>query len=479
MRLALAFAVATTACGAEELVLRPVLDHPTDSDSSVLPELDTLPLTIAHAGAADDLVSQTFVRGEAIELAGTTFASDLVIHLSGRVGGSEVAYGRTCVFAVTPDRPLPTPHLFFSRSVKFAALALTARTRTGGRALTDHDGRAIIVGGDADATQPQLDVERFDPRTGVWAVLGRLAARRAVSSAALGVSTSRIAVLGGSPDGITGAAFVELLELDNPTERRIERLSDSHLGRTELTTTELTDGRIVAIGGRRPEDAAVSGAITTVEEIPGTVEIRELRARLAHPRVHHTATRLGDDVGAPVLIVGGLDAAGQPVAIAELFKPLSEDLASPTTFAWPMVVPRSRHHATIMPDGSVLIVGGIDAAGQPVRLLERFSIDAGFTAAGELPPGAGIVDVTATTLPDGRILLTGGRLALDGAPIDDAFIARLDPLDGAVDVVQTDKLAIPRAGHAATLVCDGTIIIAGGGSADLVERYNPPQLGRR
>jgi hypothetical protein len=88
--------------------------------------------------------------------------------------------------------------------------------------------------------------------------------------------------------------------------------------------------------------------------------------------------------------------------------------------------------------------------------------------------------MSATVLPDGRVLITGGRITPDGPPVDSAFIVRLDPFDGSVDTVATDRLAVPRSGHQATLLCDGTVLIAGGtnGQASF-ERYNPPALGRR
>jgi hypothetical protein len=144
-----------------------------------------------------------------------------------------------------------------------------------------------------------------------------------------------------------------------------------------------------------------------------------------------------------------------------------------------MIVPRHHHQAVRLPDGSVLVIGGIDENGMPTRQLELFGLDTGFVDAGQLPENAGLVDFAATTLPDGRVLLTGGR-TLDGVVTSNSFIARLDPFDGTVDVVPTDRLSIARAGHQATLLCDGTVLIAGGTATQTeYERYNPPAAGRR
>ena len=82
----------------DSVVLTPVIDRPTDSDSAPS-ALDTVTVTVAHAGSADDLVSASFAGGQPLELTGVPFADDLVIHLSGQIGGSEIAYGRTCTFA--------------------------------------------------------------------------------------------------------------------------------------------------------------------------------------------------------------------------------------------------------------------------------------------------------------------------------------------------------------------------------------------
>jgi hypothetical protein len=289
--------------------------------------------------------------------------------------------------------------------------------------------------------------------------------------ALVGTAPPRVVVIGGAA-GSDGAKFVEVVD-----ERRIDKIDVPEMARVDLTATSLTDGRIIVVGGNPPGQPPVND-IDEVSERDAALEVRRLPTGLAVARSGHTATRLGDDVGAPVLIAGGVDAAGAPVVPAELFKPLSEEVVP--TFSPPMKFPRHHHVATLMPDGSVLIIGGLDAAGAPVITLELFSVDGGFTTVGNLPGGAGVIDFATTTLPDGRILLTGGRSAPGGDPLDTAYIARLNPLDGSVDVVPTDHMAIRRAGHQALGLCDGTVLVTGGNPQEpLVERYNPPPVARR
>ena len=483
MRVVLALiGVAVTGCSTTAPTIQLVVDGPFGDPDAIADGLDDLTLAIAHEGDAADLVSQSAAPGRAIDLAGVPFADDLVVHLTGRIGGDDVAYGRTCSFAFTAAGTVDDPHLFFARNVKFASVASTTFARRGGQAITYHDGSGVLLGGVGADGMPVRAVERFDPRTGATSNFTTIEARTGAVTALLGLGpSSRIAVIGGNVAG-TGAAFLELVEADAARGQAVDRIDDAAgaMAREGLTATALTDGRVVVIGGAAP-GGLPSGTLALITSVAGAVEIKTLRAVLAVPRVGHTATRLGDGVGAPVLIAGGLDGTGQPIAVAELFHPLSSDLAVPTTFAPHMVVPRSGHLARLMPDGSVLIIGGIDATGAPVRTLERFSLDTGFVAVvGALPATAGVIGASATTLPDGRILLVGGTIPPATTAVDVAFIARLDVTDGSVDVVATDRLAVPRTNHQAMSLCDGTVLVSGGtDTSDLVERYNPPALGRR
>ncbi len=481
-RLAAAGALALAACSDSTVSLAPVIDLPSgDSDATAAP-LDSITLSVAHAGGAD-LVSHMFQNGQPLELPGAPFGNDLVVHMTGFVGQSTVGYGRTCMLKIAPGATPPAPHLFFSRITQFATIDAMPAARIGGLGVA-YQGGALLVGGAASDMTSVAEVERFDPATGKLSSVAPVMPRTHPVGALLGSSPSRVVVLGGSvtggASGMDGARFIEVVDAQS-----VERQDNGDMARVDLTATSLTDGRVVVIGGSPPSGGAPVGAIEIVTQLANlSLDVRTIGATLAIPRSRHTATQLGDDVGAVVLIAGGLDATGMPVATAELFKPLSEELSNPTLdpkgFHAQMIVPRSEHTAMLMPDGSVLIIGGFDALNQPVATLELFSVDGGFVAAGALPAGAGLVDFTATALPDGRILITGGREVRDGPAVTTAYIARLNSIIGAVDVVATDHLAVARAGHQAVVLCDGTVLISGGTTVPLpAERYNPPPDGRR
>ncbi len=472
--------MALAACGPDDVIVAPVVDGPAPgSDAAAFPDLDEVVITLAREGSASDLLSASFSRGETIELRGAPEGDALVVHLTGRLNGGDVAYGRTCAFALDSEEPPPTPHLWFARTVKWGDLdASPAAARRGGRAIAYRDGSALFLGGDDASNLPVTALERFDPATGTLTTVEDVFSRRNATLAAIG--DGRVIVLGGV-DSLSGMASsrLEVIEIDGGGTARVDPSDHAGLARADATAVTLSDGRVVVFGG-----GPVGGApLAEPVEIAGdgaTVAVRELRATMAVPRRGATATRLSDDLGAPVLIAGGLDGAGAPVAQAELWRPLREDFADPFTFAPAMRVPRARHTAVRMPDGSVLVVGGVDTTGLPVRAMELFTVDGGFADAGLLPPGAGVVDASVTTLPDGRVLISGGRETIGGDPVAGAYIINLDPLDGSVDAVTTDRLTMARAGHAAARMCDGTVVLLGGTPlASPVERYEPPPLGRR
>ena len=111
-----------------------------------------------------------------------------------------------------------------------------------------------------------------------------------------------------------------------------------------------------------------------------------------------------------------------------------------------------------MPNGTVLIFGGLDAAGEPTATAEVID-----PVAGSVTPTAPLAlraraRHSATLLTDGRILFAGGEASGDH-PISAAEL--WDTATGSVVVVPT-PLAMDRLGHAATLLPNGSVLISGG-----------------
>ncbi len=467
--------VAVAGCGDPAAEVAPVIDLPAaGSEADPMLTIDAVELSVARAGDEAPLLSASFARGEPLVLAGVPAEDDLVIHLVGRAGDVDVAYGRTCRFALSLDEPAPAPHLWFTRIVRWAdAAPPVVPDRRGGAAWTTADDTLAVALGEA-ADGPVSTVEVFDPSGATWRGTAEVLPRRGGTLAPLG--DGRAVIVGGRDPGGAAMRAVEIVDPLAAVDG-VDTIDDPRLGLDGTAAVAVGDGEVVVIGGR--DDAGPVAAAWRIRVgDDGQVEPpRQLVSTLATPRAGHTLTRLSDDLGAPVVVIGGVDAAGEPVATAELYRPLGQ--AFSPGFAPPMVVARSRHVAARMPDGSVLVAGGVDATGAPVTTLERFTIDGGFVVAGELPAGAGLVDAALTELPDGRVLLSGGRTDEGAAPVELAYVIRLDPLDGSVDVIETDDLDAARAEHVAAVLCDGTVLAVGGDGASTADRYQPPPAGRR
>lgn len=464
MRRAVVIAVLTVvACGEQRISFQPIIDlPPASSDAYPLDDVDTLKLSVAESGEDDDIASKTGTPESPPVLDGVPFGEDLVLHLSGETAGVEIAYGRSCPFAVPGDTL--EPHLYFSRIVKWGETADPFEpTRTRGHAYPFACGAVIVEG-----ATPGLPIEMFDAVVGDFQLLQASLLQR-TDTVLVAFPGGRALIIGGF-DG--GGRRVQVVELFDPGIALVEEDVGPQV--TEHAAATLFDGSIIVAGGRS-ETTVTGEAWQFVLNEAGRLENPTiLFNEMITPRAGHTMTRLRD-LGTDVLIVGGRDTSDNPVAQAELYRPSQEAFLPVASLQFP----RYGHKAVQMPDGVVLIVGGF--APSPVRELEIYdAVEGVFKSAGDMPAGAGLTELSVTRLPDDRILLAGGRDEM-GRKVATVHIARLDPIDRRVIVVATDAMDVPRAGHTAVLLGDGTVLVVGGtdDASARAERYNPPSEGRR
>ncbi len=158
-----------------------------------------------------------------------------------------------------------------------------------------------------------------------------------------------------------------------------------------------------------------------------------------------TVTRLPDGRW---LIVGG-DTRPETAAIWDPQTRTTHPIGGP-------LAPRTWHTATLLPDGTVVLAGGVDAAGRILSAPERFDPATGtFASIADLDLTARARH-TATVLPDGRVLFAGGD-TVPGAVTAEVWEPGAPMAD---PVPNSDRLT--RRGHSARLRPDGRVAITGG-----------------
>lgn len=187
------------------------------------------------------------------------------------------------------------------------------------------------------------------------------------------------------------------------------------IGRGFAQYTLLPDNRVLTTGGYSNYAGMMNGLANTFEDTgeifdPATGVSTLLDSKMSISRVNHSTTLLKNG---KVLIVGGSSTrsstTGELLASAELFDPLTEQF----TLTGSMRFARSRHTATLLDDGRVLIAGGGNEVSYSKSrgrwTAELYDPETGtFSMAGFMT--APRQNHSATLLDDGRVLIAGGAM---------------------------------------------------------------------
>src|SRR5262245_6635920 len=339
---------------------------------------------------------------------------------------------------------LGKPCILTAQSVgSFTTTGNMTVSRSSHTATLLHDGRVLIAGGFAQASLGTASsAELFDPSTETFIGTGSMTTARRGHTATL-LPDGRVLLAG----GYDSSGPLASAELFDPSTEAFTPTAEMASAQSWHTATLLRSGKVLIAGGFSGYPALatpqlydpVSGNFTEDGSQPGTLYGCEWCA---------SAALLPDGK----VLLG----RSQP---AQLYDPVagSFQLAG-------KMVDSDRFTSTTLANGKVLFTGGSWTGRSSTTELYDPGSDS-FHASASMADRRGWH--SATLLPDGTTLIVGGETeschsnscffagSLDSAevyePTQDTFTA-------------TGRMAVRRGGHTATLLNDGRVLVAGGAS---------------
>ena len=323
----------------------------------------------------------------------------------------------------------------------------------------------------------------YDPDSGTFGATGSMATARAAHTATL-LPDGRVLIAGGVetwPDGIVASA-----ELYDPATGTFTATGNIVTGHAFHTAILLNNGKVLIIGGLqygiRPGADSVAA-----------------RAELYDPDAG-TFAAAGPYAGR--IIFGGLVTllADSKVLViqfgnSEVYDPATDSFTLTGTMlgldyaiiGYGRGVPVGEPTTTLLTTGKVLVAGAENDSSGPLSAVLYDPSTGKFTPTGKLASGR--FGQSATLLPDGRVLMSGGGSGICFV-YDCSYsyfaLASAELYDTATEgFTAAGSMTAPRSGHTVTILHNGRALIAGGvpefsttsdESLSSAELYTPPVL---
>jgi large repetitive protein len=360
----------------------------------------------------------------------------------------------------------------------FGATGRMRSARGGATAMLLNNGKVLIVGGSNFDEEILGSAELYDPATGAFTEAGHLAVARHDYAIAK-LANGQVLLAGGtynrshSARGPKSEAASRVAELYDPATGAFRATGDMVNGRYAATASLLSDGRVLIVGGEG-KNGDYDGYLSTAEIYDPATGSFSTSGTMTVDRAGASAILLPNR---QVLIVGG--GGNSPGdASPELYNPTDNTFAKTNHSAAEFDYALAK--VALLPSGKVLIVRNDDDADtRDLSVLSELYDPATetFTESGRINiPRFG---ASVSALPDGEVLIFGGidaggnylssaelydpacgKFALSGrheSPSSDAQLAAGSKATGALEAA--------RYGATATLLSNGKVLVAGGTGA--------------
>jgi hypothetical protein len=265
-----------------------------------------------------------------------------------------------------------------------------------------------------------------------------------------------------NPAGVTATATTTAQVTIPPVG--FQSTGNTVVARSRHTATLLADGRVLLVGG-----TGSYGYFYSSEVYDPAMGVFSMIGPTMPMTSGQTATRLQDG---RVLLAGGAsgynsDGVEQPLASTIIFDPITSSFSGGPV----MGTARCNHTATLLPNGQVLISGGLGLVDS--SLIHLSSAELYDPVANVFTPTGSMVNArsgynagfTTTLLPGGKVLVVG----------DDSSTTSAELYDSSTGVfTSTGSMTASRWNLSATLLGNGKVLVAGlgfslTGSADLYD----------
>ncbi len=323
------------------------------------------------------------------------------------------------------------------RSVTAAAGSVTATgnmstPRAAHTATLLPNGKVLITGGMERNGGFFATAELYDPDTGTFSPTGSMTTKR-VGHKAILLRNGKVLIIGGSnhEDGSLASA-----ELYDPATGAFT-FTGSMKEKSGGLATVLADGRVLVVGGYNEIYDPATGTFSQT----GNLDLKQ----------SSTATLLTLLKNGKVLLTGSVTYPSEtPLASAELYDPASSSFAAIAN----MTKARAKQAATLLPDGRVLITGGMDRNFPQGRTASAEIYDPAknsFVAITNMSMARFKHADTTVVLPNGKVLIAGGG---ERAEVFDPATNTFSIASGSLDEAWFFATA--------TLLQSGKVLIVGG-----------------